>query len=81
MAIEKAIPSVNERLRSMTGVMQTGQATHATSLAQVQSSLNELSGKLDDFLTGSFSLTFTPGRSRMLPQGYDPATGQARQLR
>jgi hypothetical protein len=63
----------------MTGVVQTGQAAHAVGLAQMKSSLDALSGKLDDFLTGSFSLTFTPGRSRMLPQGYGPATGQPRQ--
>jgi hypothetical protein len=75
VVIKKAIPLVNERLRSMTGVIQTGQAAHVVSLAQIRSSLDELTRKLDDFLTGSFSLTFTPGRSRMLPQGYDLATG------
>lgn len=78
MAIAKAIPSVNERLRSMTSVIQTGQAANAVALGQMTIALNELAGKLEDFLTGSFSLTFTPGRSRMLPQGYDPA-GQPRQ--
>ena len=61
----------------MTSVVQTGQAAHAVALAQVTGALNELAGKLDDFLTGSFSLTFTPGRSRILPGGYDPA-GQPR---
>jgi len=78
VAISKAIPSVNERLRSMTSVIQTGQAANAVALGQVASALNELTGKLEDFLTGSFSLTFTPGRSRMLPQGY-AAAGQPRQ--
>ena len=77
VAIEKAILSVNERLRSMTSVIQTGQAAHATALAQVTGVLNELTSKLNDFLTGSFSLTFTPGRSRILSGGYDPA-GQPR---
>ena len=76
VAIKKAIPSVNERLRSITSVIQTGQASHAIALSQLTSSVNELAGKLEDFLTGSFSLTFTPGRSRMLPQGYDPGTSQ-----
>ncbi|RFU34112.1 hypothetical protein B7463_g2193, partial [Scytalidium lignicola] len=56
VAIEKAIPS----------------ATHVKALAEITGALNELADKLDDFLTGSFSLTFTLGRSRMLPQGYDP---------
>jgi hypothetical protein len=46
-------------------------------MAQVTSALTKLAVKVNDFLTGSFSLTFTPGRSRMLPQGYDLA-GQPR---
>jgi hypothetical protein len=78
VAIAKAIPSVNERLRSLTSVIQTGQATHAVALGQVTGALTELASKLDDFLTGSFSLTFTPGRSRILPQGYEQAAGQPR---
>lgn len=79
VAIAKAIPSVSERLRSITGVIQTGQASQATALAQVACSLDRLTTKLEDFLTGSFSLIFTPGRSRMLPQGYDPASQPGRQ--
>lgn len=79
VAIQKAIPSVNERLRVVSSIIQTGQAAQAISLAQVTSSLNQLTSKLDDFLTGSFSLHFTPGRSRILPQGYDPTLGQHRQ--
>ena len=63
----------------MTSVIQTGQASHTVVLTQVTGALNELTGKLDDFLTGSFSLTFTPGRSRILPGGYDPVAGQPRQ--
>lgn len=73
VAIEKAIPSVNERLRSIASVMQTGQGSLATGLAKVQGEVSELTGKLNDFLTGSFSLTFSPGKSRLLPQGYNPA--------
>jgi hypothetical protein len=76
VAIEKAIPSVNERLWSMTSVMQTGQVVHTVVLAQVIGALHKLIGKLDDFLTGSFSLTFTPGQSHILPQGYNPAGAQ-----
>jgi hypothetical protein len=51
----------------MTSVMQTGPASHPVALAQVTGAVNELAGKLDDFLTGSFSLNFTPERSRILP--------------
>ena len=57
----------------MTSVVQTGQAAHAVGLAQLEHSVNELAGKVTDFLTGSFTLIFTPGRSRMLPQGHGPA--------
>jgi hypothetical protein len=57
----------------MTSVMQTGQAAHVVALAQVIGALHKLTDKLDDFLTGSFSLTFTPRQSRILPQGYNPA--------
>jgi hypothetical protein len=46
-------------------------------LAQVTGSLNKLTAKLEDLLTSSFSLIFTPGKNRMLPQGYNPA-GQPR---
>jgi hypothetical protein len=67
VAIEKAIPSVNKRLQSITSVIQTKQASHAVTLAQVTGTVNELASKLNDFLTGSFSLTFTPGKSRILP--------------
>lgn len=73
VAIEKAIPSVNEYLRSMTSVIQTGQAAYAASLADVTAELSQLKERMNDFLAGSFSLTFTPGRSRMLPQGFDSA--------
>jgi hypothetical protein len=79
VAIKKAIPAVNERLRSITSVIQTGHAAQATALAQVTGAVNQLAGKLEDFLTGSFSLTFTPGRSRMLPQGFGGPAGQPRQ--
>jgi CBS domain containing-hemolysin-like protein len=67
VAIEKAILSVNERLQSITSVIQTGQASHAIALAWVTGAVNKLAGKLDDLLTGSFSLTFTPGKSRIIP--------------
>jgi hypothetical protein len=53
--------------------MQTGQATHVVVLVQVTGALHKLIGKLNDFLTGSFSLTFTPRQSCILLQGYDPA--------
>jgi hypothetical protein len=73
-AIEKA---VNEQLQSMMDMIQTGQAAHEASLARIRSSLDEISRKLDIFLTGTFTLTI-PSMSGMVFQGYDPATGQPR---
>ncbi len=32
IAIQKAVPTINDRLRTMTGVIQNGQATHAQAL-------------------------------------------------
>jgi hypothetical protein len=40
IAIQGAIPAVNDRLRTMTGIIQNGQATHAQAL-----------GSLEDLLT------------------------------
>ena len=48
-------------------IIQTRQIVNAMGLAQVIGILSKLASKLDDFLTGSFSLTFMPGRSCILP--------------
>jgi hypothetical protein len=66
VVIAKVIPSVNKQLRSIIDIIQTGQASYAIALAQVTSFLNKLAAKLEDFLTSSFSLIFTPRRSRIL---------------
>jgi hypothetical protein len=68
VAIEKGILSINERLQSMKNVIQTGQASHAVALAWVTGAVNELAGKLDDFLTGSFSLTSRQERAGSSPK-------------
>jgi hypothetical protein len=65
------MPAVADRLRTMTSVIQTGTTAHAVGLAQLMREMSDVKKSLADFLTGSFSLTFTPRRSRLLPQGYD----------
>jgi hypothetical protein len=78
VAIEKAIPSVNERLRSLESAIRTGLAANASELAELKREQKETRQALADFTAGSFALIWTPGRSRMLPQGFD-AFGQLRQ--
>lgn len=62
VAIQKAIPTVNDRLRTMTGVIQNGQATHAQALyaledlltARIEQKIETIAGALSEFIGGSF---------------------------
>jgi Transcriptional activator of glycolytic enzymes len=78
IAIQKAIPAVNDRLRTMTGVIQNGQATHAEALGSLEELLitrmEGLTSALTEFLGGSFH--FVPRGQLLapaLPAG--PVTG------
>lgn len=51
--------------------MQTGHATLATGQDMLAKKVKELTATLNDFTSGHFQLTFTPGKSRMLQQGFD----------
>ncbi|KAH8790779.1 hypothetical protein BGZ57DRAFT_753058, partial [Hyaloscypha finlandica] len=51
IAIQKAVPALNDRLRTMTGVIQNGQLTSA----------------IDDFVGGSFTCQFAYAGPRTLP--------------
>jgi hypothetical protein len=66
IAIQKAIPAVSDRLRTMTGIIQNGQATHAQALGSLERSLeglittrieqrmDRIAGVLSEFIGGSF---------------------------
>jgi hypothetical protein len=62
IAIQKAIPAVNDRLRTMTGVIQNGQATHAQALSslegllttRIEQRIERIAGALNEFIGGSF---------------------------
>jgi hypothetical protein len=60
----------------MTSVIQTGNTANTVGQAELRQQLIKLNEKMDDFLCGSFHMSFTPGRSRMLPQGFDRTTGR-----
>jgi hypothetical protein len=59
IAIQKAVPALNDRLRTMTGVIQNGQVTHAQALRSLEgiiaSRVSQLTSAIDDFVGGSFT--------------------------
>lgn len=73
IAIQKAIPAVNDRLRTMTGVIQNGQATHAQALSsldllatEIKQQVEGIAGAFSEFIGGSFQ--FVPwGQQLPLP--------------
>ena len=60
VAIQKAIPSVCDRLRTMMGVLQTGLEGNDASI-QREERIVALENVVKDFCSGVFSLSFTPG--------------------
>jgi hypothetical protein len=72
IAIQKAIPAVNDRLGTMTGIIQNGQATHAQALCsledllttRIEQRIERIAGAFTEFMGGSFH--FVP-RSQLAP--------------
>ena len=72
IAIQKALPAVNDRLRTMTGIIQNGQATHAQALysledlltTRIEQRIERIAGALSEFIGGSFH--FVP-RGQLAP--------------
>jgi hypothetical protein len=62
LAIQKAVPALNDRLRTMTGVIQNGQVTQALSALEgmLVSRIGQLTSAIDDFVGGSFTCRFVP---------------------
>ena len=64
LAIQKAVPALNDRLRTITGVIQNGQITHAQALRSLESIIasrvSQLTSAIDDFVGGSFTCQFVP---------------------
>ena len=65
-----------ERLRTTAATVEAGNAATVTALEDLRAELAEVKASLQDFVQGRFSFTFTPARSRMLPQGWDPLLSQ-----
>lgn len=57
----------------MNGTLQDLQQSQVNLACSLERKMETLTASLGDFTSGAFSLTFTPGRSRMLLQGSDSA--------
>jgi hypothetical protein len=70
IAIQKAVPAVNDRLRTMTAVIQNGQVAHSQALRSLEgllvSQMEQLTGTINEFVSGTFTCQFVPG-SRHVP--------------
>src|SRR5437016_12935034 len=62
--IEKAIPAVCDRLRTITGVVQTGLEGNNSSIQPVEGRVAALENAMKDLCGGAFNLTFTPSSRR-----------------
>jgi hypothetical protein len=74
--VEKTLPAVNERLLAVAGTVKTGNETVTTQVRSLGRKVDRLADAVEDSLNGTVSFTFTPGRSRMMAQSYDPALRQ-----
>jgi len=69
-----------ELLRTTAATVEAGNAATVTAREDFGAELAGVKASLQDFVQGRFFFTFTPARSRMLPQGWDPllSHGQGR---
>ena len=65
------MPAVVERLRFLTTVHESEQLQRLDEHYNLVTKLETLKTAIEDNLFGQISFTFTPGKSRMLPQGFD----------
>jgi hypothetical protein len=83
IAIQKAIPAVNDRLRTMMGVIQNGQASHTQRLHVLEASqaqrlhsleglithtTDQLAHMLQDYFGGAFTTQFIPRSQLLAPE-------------
>jgi len=66
----------NGRARTTAATVEAGNAATVTAMKDLRAELAGVKASLQDFVKGRFSFTFTPARSRMLPQGWNPLLSQ-----
>ena len=70
--IQKAMPAVCDRLRTITGVVQTGFEGNDSSIRRMEGRMSALENVVSDFCSGAFNLTFTPGSHSHRAQELQP---------
>ena len=71
VVIQKAIPHIGDRLRTMECAFKTGQDAQLKATEKLAEEVKQLRATVGDFTSGNFQLTFTPGRNRLLLQSVD----------
>ena len=64
MSSKKEIPAVCDRLRTIASVVQTGLENNDASIQRMEGRMAALESTVNDFCSGAFNLTFTPGSRR-----------------
>ena len=64
VVIQKAIPAVCDRLRTIASVVQTGLENNDASIQRMEGRMAALESTVNDFCSGAFNLTFTPSSRR-----------------
>jgi hypothetical protein len=64
VVIQKAITAIYDRLRTIAGVVQTGLENNDASIQRMEGRMVALESTVNDFCSGAFNLTFTPGSRR-----------------
>jgi hypothetical protein len=62
--IERAIPTVYDRLRTIVGVVQTGLEGNVSSIRHIEGRMAALENVVSDFCGGAFNLSFMPRSHR-----------------
>ena len=70
------MPAVAERLCLLMAAHESERLQRLKEHQNLVTKLETLKTAVEDNLFGQISFTFTPGRSRMLPQGFDPSLHQ-----
>jgi hypothetical protein len=68
VVIQKAMPAVCDRLRTIAGAVQAGLEGNDSSIRRMEGRMLALENVVSDFSNGAFNLTFTPGSRRAQEQ-------------
>lgn len=71
VVIQKVIPHIGDRLRTMECAIETGQNAQLKATKKLAYEVKQLRAIVGDFTNECFQLIFMPGKNRLLPQSFD----------